>query len=66
MRMFPWDGKQKNLAQDWIRKAKNNEKVNEQLWSFDRGKNKRSLNLLMSNKKCNHLFFIRNLAKPTK
>lgn len=38
MRMFPWEGEQKNLAQDWIRKAKNNEKLNEQLQSFDRGK----------------------------
>lgn len=66
MRMFPWEGEQKNLAQDWIRKAKNNEKVNEQLQSFDREKNKRSFNLLMSNKKRNHLFFIRNLAKSTK
>lgn len=31
MRMFPWEGEQKILARDWIRKAKNNEKVNEQL-----------------------------------
>ena len=44
MRMFPWEGEQKNLAQDWIRKAKDSKKVNEQLWSFDREKNKRSFN----------------------
>lgn len=31
MRMFPWEGEQKNLTQDWIRKAKDSEKVNEQL-----------------------------------
>ena len=31
MRMFPWEGEQNNLAQDWIRKAKDSEKVNEQL-----------------------------------
>ena len=31
MRMFPWEGERKNLGQDWIRKAKNNEKVNEEL-----------------------------------
>ena len=29
--MFPWEAEQKNLAQDWIRKAMNNEKVNDQL-----------------------------------
>ena len=31
MRMSAWEGEQKNLAQDWIRKAKDSEKVNEQL-----------------------------------
>lgn len=31
MRMFPWEGEQKNLVQDWIRKAKDSEKMNEQL-----------------------------------
>ena len=66
MRMFPREGEQKNLEQDWIRKAKDSEKVNEQLWSFDREKKQEKLQLLMSNKKRNHLFFIRNLPKPAK
>ena len=65
MRMFPWEGKQKNLAQDWIRKTKNNEEVNEQLWSFDRGKNKRSLNLLMSNAPINGLPQDGGAGQPT-